>query len=410
VYKQLRLYPQSSALATPCQEGSMYYDLGVHGLMACNSALQWQQVGGGGVSYWAANGNDIYNTNTGNVGIGLPNPSANLDISSPGNPSVNIMTRSGVAAIARVNLKGYGNGGGQRIGEVNFYNNNGGTILNAQVRGEATFNCNAYGKLVFATGGLNASSLPAMIDRMTIDENGNVGIGTATPSGQLEVTSANVAFRVTSTGANAIIASSSGGMGTFSFGGLYGVYGKSVTGTGIYGESLSSYAVYGWSSGAVGVFGRGGLGGGVGKYDFLGSGGEHADLNGWSPVSDRNLKENFTSVDDEVILEKISRLPMVQWNYKKDMKKIRHIAPIAQDFYALFHASEDETQISQVDPAGVALVGIKALNKNVIGLNQKIKEQDTLIIDQDKKLMEQAVEIKILKEAVASLKAAIRKP
>ena len=34
----------------------------------------------GGTGYWAASGNDIYNTNTGNVGIGTSNPQAKLDV------------------------------------------------------------------------------------------------------------------------------------------------------------------------------------------------------------------------------------------------------------------------------------------------------------------------------------------
>jgi len=38
----------------------------------------WPSGGGGG--YWAANGNNIYNTNSGNVGIGTTSPTAKLDV------------------------------------------------------------------------------------------------------------------------------------------------------------------------------------------------------------------------------------------------------------------------------------------------------------------------------------------
>ena len=41
----------------------------------CKSS--WAEVGGG---YWSANGNDIYNTNSGNVGIGLTMPKYTLDV------------------------------------------------------------------------------------------------------------------------------------------------------------------------------------------------------------------------------------------------------------------------------------------------------------------------------------------
>jgi len=46
--------------------------------------------GGGGTSFWKANGNNIYNTNSGNVGIGTTTPLANLDI---GNDSGSIYQR-----------------------------------------------------------------------------------------------------------------------------------------------------------------------------------------------------------------------------------------------------------------------------------------------------------------------------
>ncbi len=37
---------------------------------------------GGAGAYWSANGNDIYNTNAGNVGIGMPSPEARLDVAA----------------------------------------------------------------------------------------------------------------------------------------------------------------------------------------------------------------------------------------------------------------------------------------------------------------------------------------
>ena len=43
-----------------------------------NGLASWQPASGGG--YWAANGNDIYNTNTGNVGIGINTPGTKLEV------------------------------------------------------------------------------------------------------------------------------------------------------------------------------------------------------------------------------------------------------------------------------------------------------------------------------------------
>lgn len=46
-----------------------------------DGTIQTTASAGGGSSYWAANGNDIYATSTGNVGIGTASPGAKLDVS-----------------------------------------------------------------------------------------------------------------------------------------------------------------------------------------------------------------------------------------------------------------------------------------------------------------------------------------
>jgi hypothetical protein len=83
----------------------------------------------------------------------------------------------------------------------------------------------------------------------------------------------------------------------------------------------------------------------------------------WTNASDRNKKENFTKLDSRDILDKISQLSIPQWNYKGENKTIKHIGPMAQDFYALFHAGNDSLSISTIDPAGVALIGLQELKK-----------------------------------------------
>jgi hypothetical protein len=85
----------------------------------------------------------------------------------------------------------------------------------------------------------------------------------------------------------------------------------------------------------------------------------------WSSISDRNLKENFALVDTRELLERIALLPISSWNYKAQNPSIRHIGPMAQDFYAAFDIGEDNTHITTIDPDGVALAGIQALyNEN----------------------------------------------
>jgi hypothetical protein len=85
----------------------------------------------------------------------------------------------------------------------------------------------------------------------------------------------------------------------------------------------------------------------------------------WTNASDRNLKENFATVSPDDILTKIDELPVTEWNYKSEDPSIKHIGPIAQDFYAIFGLGNNNTSISTIDPAGIALLGIQALSKKV---------------------------------------------
>jgi hypothetical protein len=96
--------------------------------------------------------------------------------------------------------------------------------------------------------------------------------------------------------------------------------------------------------------------------------------NAWSSVSDRNRKENFESVDTHEILEKVAALPITSWNYKSEDQSIRHIGPMAQDFYPAFGLEEDNKRISTIDPDGVALAAIQALVEEIQQLKQRIGE------------------------------------
>ena len=106
--------------------------------------------------------------------------------------------------------------------------------------------------------------------------------------------------------------------------------------------------------------------------------------------SDRNLKSNFMPVNAREVLARVSALPITAWNFK-NTEGVRHLGPMAQDFYAAFHVGEDDQHIAVVDEGGVALAAIQ-------GLNQKLEEQ----------AKQKDAEIQDLKQSVADLKKLVQ--
>ena len=118
----------------------------------------------------------------------------------------------------------------------------------------------------------------------------------------------------------------------------------------------------------------------------------------WTNASDRNVKENFVAVTPAAILEKIDALPLLEWNYKNEDPSVRHIGPVAQDFYAIFGVGNSSTSISTIDPSGVALAGIQALDA-------KGERQDGQLAELQKRLDGKTEEIRSLRERLARLES-----
>jgi hypothetical protein len=101
--------------------------------------------------------------------------------------------------------------------------------------------------------------------------------------------------------------------------------------------------------------------------------------NAWESISDRNAKENFLPVDGKEILRRLSLIPITTWNYKSENKLIRHIGPMAQDFYAAFELGRDNKRICTIDPDGVALAAIQALYRKNQDLEDEVRELKALL-------------------------------
>lgn len=107
----------------------------------------------------------------------------------------------------------------------------------------------------------------------------------------------------------------------------------------------------------------------------------------WANNSDKNLKENFSTINGQDILRKIGQLPITQWNYKIDDDNVIHIGPMAQDFYSVFGVGYDDKSIAALDEAGIALAAIQELHKKT----QKIDKLETELADL-RKLVDELLE------------------
>ncbi len=91
----------------------------------------------------------------------------------------------------------------------------------------------------------------------------------------------------------------------------------------------------------------------------------------WASLSDRNAKTNIVPLDDSSVLAKVAALPIARWSYKTE-HGVRHVGPMAQDFYAAFGVGEDDRHIASIDEDGVALAAIKALHAECARLRREL--------------------------------------
>ena len=121
-----------------------------------------------------------------------------------------------------------------------------------------------------------------------------------------------------------------------------------------------------------------------------------AGSSSWTSIptpSDRNLKENFVPVDGQEVLVRLAAIPIQTWNYKSQDPAIRHLGPVAQDFYAAFGVGEDDEHISPVDADGVALAAIQ-------GLYQLLQEKEVQVAAQQQRVDDLEARLSALEEAV----------
>jgi hypothetical protein len=118
----------------------------------------------------------------------------------------------------------------------------------------------------------------------------------------------------------------------------------------------------------------------TGAYLYVSIGGVYSayvsSLGVWTANSSRDTKENFRELAPGEALARIAKLSVPEWNYKGEDRAVRHIGPIAEDFHAAFGLNgASNKMVSHIDPAGVALAGLKDVARKLDEQQRQLEEQ-----------------------------------
>ena len=324
---------------------------------------------------------------SGNVGIGTTNPDTRLNINSNAPDAQAVLVVSDKNADTRVGLwSGFSSGG-----------NSPAVIYTHDLR---------FGKgQDFSNGGDFSEAM-----RITVD--GKIGIGTHSPSSQVEIVAQDglsitgfqpfITLRDANAGnARGFLQCTDGNLGMFpeGSGGVFVQKGTGNVGIGtndpgsqlrvvaaagrqaIRAECTTRNAIFAFAAGgdptlAVEQDGSGDLIFGAVRngvpFRVLNNG--DVQVRGVTLNCDQNVKANFSDVDRGDIIERLAAIPIRAWNYKMDPAGVRHIGPTSQDFHAAFELNgDDETNIASVDAQGIALAAIQGLNEKLNAENAQLR-------------------------------------
>jgi hypothetical protein len=96
-------------------------------------------------------------------------------------------------------------------------------------------------------------------------------------------------------------------------------------------------------------------------------------------TSSRSTKENFTTIKGGDILSKLRLIPVTSWNYIDEGARVRHIGPMAEDFWGQFSLGVGNTSIGVQDLAGVSIAAVKELDTQLQEKTAEIERLQTEI-------------------------------
>jgi len=95
----------------------------------------------------------------------------------------------------------------------------------------------------------------------------------------------------------------------------------------------------------------------------------------WTCASSRTVKENFRAVSGEDVLLRIRAIPVSTWNMIGADQQIRHMGPVAEDFYQGFGLGLGPTTIGLGDIDGVNFAAVKALEARTADLQNQLNDR-----------------------------------
>jgi hypothetical protein len=176
-------------------------------------------------------------------------------------------------------------------------------------------------------------------------EGNQVGIGTATPTADLEILDSDyAALRLNNTDSSTIWAFSATGAGDFTVNKIDSGGQEFSVNTRNNGAGKPTMIVQGSVQGT----------------NFVSS-------------SSRELKTDFSLLDGKEVLTRLSEIPVMSWRYKTEDETALHFGPVAEDFQEAFQLGDGRT-ITNIDADGVAFAAIQ-------GLYTTVQEKDAQIVE-----------------------------